>query len=53
LIGERHFVDPELARAAAGTGAISVVRPPGARCAPRGGVLVSTVSMRQRIATGW
>jgi hypothetical protein len=27
--------------------------PPGARCAPRGGVLVSTVNIRQRIAIGW
>ena len=46
---------PSLRAALAMIGAISALpcMPPGARCAPRGGVLVSTVSVRQRIAIGW
>ena len=46
---------PSLCAALAMIGAISALpcMPPGARCAPRGGVLVSTDTLRHRIAIGW
>ena len=46
---------PSFLAAFAITGAIRELpcMPPGARCAPRDGVLVSTVSVRHRMASGW
>ena len=46
---------PSCRAALATTGSIIMIAcsPPGWLCARRGGVLVSTVIARERIATGW